>query len=314
MQIYLPIAEIAVSVETIALLGGLVGIISGVFGIGGGFLTTPFLIFLGIPPAVAVGTQSSQLVASSSTAVIGHWRKQNIDLKMASILLIGGAFGTFIGILIFKFLQYLGQVDLAISVLYVLFLCGIGGMMLSESATTLIRAKRQKLTQDDSNISSGNLNQKSRTQIWRDNLPYKMNFPESRLYISMILPLGLGFLGGLMVSVMGIGAGFLLVPAMIYFLRMPPLLVTGTSLIQIAVTSALACVLHAVTNQTVDLILAAVLIGGSVIGAQIGVRLSRYIRGATARFILASIIMVVGLKLAAELLIPPLNLYTIVVQ
>lgn len=313
MQIYLPIAEMAVSAETIALLGGLVGIISGVFGIGGGFLTTPFLIFLGIPPAVAVGTQSSQLVASSSTAVIGHWRKRNIDLKMSGVLLIGGAVGTIFGILIFKLLQYLGQVDLAISVLYVLFLCGIGGMMLSESITTLIRTKRQKLTQDDSGTQSSAPSQKTRTQIWRENLPYKMNFPESRLYISAILPLGIGFLGGLMVSVMGIGAGFLLVPAMIYFLRMPPLLVTGTSLIQIAVTSALACILHAVTNQTVDLILAAILIGGSVIGAQIGVRLSQYIRGATARFILASIIMIVGLKLASELLIPPLNLYSIAV-
>lgn len=314
MQIYLPIAEMAVSAETVALLGGLVGIISGIFGIGGGFLTTPFLIFLGIPPAVAVATQSSQLVASSSTAVIGHWRKRNIDLKMSYFLLAGGSVGTFLGILIFKLLQYLGQVDLAISVLYVLFLCGIGGMMLTESLTTLIRTKRQKLTQDDPSASTSTTASKTKFQIWRDSLPYKINFPESRLHISAILPLSIGILGGLMVSVMGIGAGFLLVPAMIYFLRMPPLLVTGTSLIQIAFTSALACILHAITNQTVDLILAAILISGSVIGAQIGVRLSHYIRGAMARFILASMVVLVGVKLASELLIPPLNLYSIAVQ
>ena len=314
MQIYLPLAEMAVSAETIAFLGAVVGVISGVFGIGGGFLTTPFLIFLGIPPAVAVGTQASQLVASSSTAVVGHWKKRNIDIKMALVLLVGGLFGTVSGIYIFKLLQHLGQVDLAISVLYVVFLCGIGGMMLSESITTLIAIRKSKNNNFDENSPSNIPDKKSRFENIRDNLPYKINFPDSRLYISIFLPLSIGLVGGLMVSIMGIGAGFLLVPAMIYFLRMPPLLVAGTSLIQIMITSAIACILHAMTNQTVDLILASILIGGSVIGAQIGVRLSKYVRGAFARFMLAAIIMIVGLKLGSELLLPPANLYSIVVQ
>jgi len=312
MQIYLPIAEMAVQAETIAFLGAIVGVISGVFGVGGGFLTTPFLIFLGIPPAVAVGTQASQLVASSTTAVIGHWRKKNIDLKMALVLMIGGFVGTVSGIFLFKLLQYLGQVDLAISVLYVVFLCSIGGLMLSESLTTLIRARRPDNLEDSP--SQVTESKPTRYALLRERLPYKMSFPESRLHISVIIPLIIGFIGGLMVSVMGIGAGFLLVPAMIYMLRMPPLLVAGTSLIQIMVTSAIACILHAVTNQTVDMILAIILISGSVIGAQIGVRLSHYIKGATARFILASIIMLIGLKLGSALLIPPANLYSVVIQ
>ena len=312
MQIYLPIAEMAVQAETIAFLGAVVGVISGVFGIGGGFLTTPFLIFLGIPPAVAVGTQASQLVASSSTAVIGHWKKRNIDMRMAGILLIGGFIGTISGIFIFKFLQYLGQVDLIISLLYVLFLCSIGGMMLSESLTTLIQTRKRNLSEDEPTQNTPE--KQTYYQKVKERLPYKLSFPESRLYVSILIPLFIGFIGGLMVSIMGIGAGFLLVPAMIYMLRMPPLLVAGTSLIQIMVTSAMACILHAVTNQTVDLILAVILIGGSVIGAQIGVRLSRFIKGAVARFILASIIVIVGLKLGSELFIPPDNLYSIVVQ
>ena len=313
MQIYLPIAEMAVQAEAIAFLGAIVGVISGVFGIGGGFLTTPFLIFLGIPPGVAVGTQASQLIASSSTAVVGHWKKRNLDIKMAGVLLIGGLIGTIAGIFIFRLLQYLGQVDIVISILYVLFLCSIGGMMLSESITTLLKQRKARFNPEEAVASTQNEKQ-SRFQKFRENLPYKTNFPASRVYISVLIPLTIGIVGGLMVSVMGIGAGFLLVPAMIYMLRMPPMLVAGTSLAQIMVTSAFACVLHAVTNQTIDLILASILIGGSVIGAQIGVRLSHFIKGATARFILAFIIMLVGLKLGSALLIQPDNLYSIVVQ
>lgn len=308
MQIYLPIAEMAVQSETIAALGLIVGVISGIFGVGGGFLTTPFLIFMGIPPAVAVGTQASQLVASSTTAVIGHWRKRNVDFKMAFVLMGGGFIGTFVGIYIFKLLQHFGQIDLVISILYVVFLCGIGGMMLHESVTTLIATRFQKETTETPTTEY----KKSKFETFRENLPFKMQFPSSRLYISVYLPLSIGVVSGLMVSIMGIGAGFLLVPAMIYLLRMPPLLVAGTSLLQIIVTSSLACILHATTNQTVDLILALILIVGSVFGAQIGVRLSQYIKGTIARVILALIITLVGLKLASALLIPPSNLYSIV--
>ena len=311
MQIYLPLAEMSVQAETVAFLGAIVGVISGVFGVGGGFLTTPFLIFMGIPPAVAVGTQASQLVASSTTGVIGHWKKNNIDFKMAGILLIGGFIGTIAGIFIFKILQHFGQVDLMISILYVLFLCSIGGMMFYESVTTLIHSRRP-YTIDDTH--SSHEQKPSRYAILKEKLPYKMGFPNSKLYISAIIPLTIGILSGLMVSIMGIGAGFLIVPAMIYLLRMPPLLVAGTSLVQIMATSAIACILHAVTNQTVDMILALILIFGSVIGAQIGMRLSKYIKGAMARFILASIILLVGLRLGSDLLIPPANLYSVIVQ
>lgn len=313
MQIYLPIAEMAVQAETIALLGGIVGVISGVFGVGGGFLTTPFLIFLGIPPAIAVGTQASQLVASSTTAVVGHWKKRNIDFKMAWYLLIGGFIGTVMGIFIFRLLQYIGQVDLVVSVLYVVFLCSIGGMMLSESVTTLYHSTIKKRLNGEI-IQTSQPEKPSHLDRIRQNLPYKIQFPDSKLYISLFFPITIGVVGGLMVSVMGIGAGFLLVPAMIYMLRMPPLLVAGTSLLQILATSAIACILHAVMNQTVDLILASILIGGSVIGAQIGVRLSPYVNGLTARFILASIITIVGLRLVSDLLIPPENLYSLVVR
>jgi len=311
MLVYLPIAQMAVDAETVALLGVVVGVISGIFGVGGGFLTTPFLIFLGIPPTIAVGTQASQLVASSTTSVIGYWRNKNVDFKIACVMLSGGICGTVTGIFVFKILQYFGQIDLAIAVLYVVFLCSIGSMMLLESVATLIRLHRQKTGLYAVSLQEID-NEKSNRNQWQDRLPFKISFPESRLYISALLPIGVGFTGGLMVSVMGIGAGFLLVPAMIYFLRMPPLLVAGTSLLQIIVTSAIACILHAVTNQTVDLILGLILIIGSVLGAQIGVRLSRYIRGAIARFLLALIIMIVGLKLSSALLIPPANLYSIV--
>jgi uncharacterized membrane protein YfcA len=316
MQIYLPIAEMAVQAEVIAFLGAIVGVISGVFGIGGGFLTTPFLIFLGIPPAIAVGTQASQLVASSSTALAGHWQKRNIDKKMAGVLLAGGLVGTILGTGIFSLMQHLGQVDLVISILYVVFLCTIGGMMVTESGMTLYRQYKMQSAIKNQDEPSDNKPQPkpSRLKQYLDSLPYKTNFPDSRLYLSAIIPLIIGFVGGLMVSIMGIGAGFLLVPAMIYLLRMPPLLVAGTSLVQIMATAALACLLHAMANQTVDLILAFILIAGSVFGAQIGVRLSHYIKGTTARFLLALIILLVGLKLGGDMLLPPEDFYSMVVQ
>lgn len=299
MQLYLPIAEMAVNVETILILGLGVGFLSGVFGVGGGFLTTPFLIFLGIPPAIAVGTQPSQLIASSTTGVIGHWRKKNVDFKMALYMMMGGFVGTLVGSFIFKLLKHTGHIDIAISVLYVVFLGGIGLSMLSESLLTLLRkkgpAKSDKLQQTH----------------WKDRLPYKTNFLHSKLYISALLPIGVGFVGGLLVSILGIGAGFLLVPAMIYIIGMPPLLVAGTSLFQIIFTSAFATILQAVNNRTVDLVLALTLISGGVIGAQLGVRAGKYIKGHVARIILASLILAVGLKLGSDLLIKPSYLYSL---
>lgn len=299
MTIYLPVAEMSVAVEAILLLGAAVGFLSGVFGVGGGFLTTPFLIFMGLPPAIAVGTQANQLVASSVTGVLGHWKKDNVDFKMAAVMLCGSFFGSLIGVMVFRlFLQY-GQIDLLIPISYVLILGTIGLIMLYESARALSR-KRSGGDEDVKPLYQHEVLKK---------LPYEISFPKSKLYMSVFMPAGIGFFGGFLVSVMGIGGGFLLVPAMIYILGMPTLLVAGTSLVQIMVTTGFATMMHAVANNTVDLVLAFFLILGGVIGAQIGVRVSRYARGAYGRVILALILLAVAGRLAGGLFIEPLDLY-----
>lgn len=300
MDIYLPIAEMTIPAEIILALGTSVGLLSGIFGVGGGFLTTPFLILLGIPPAVAVATQASQLVATSTTGVLGHLHKQNVDLHMGCVMLVGGIIGTLIGIMIFRVLQHFGQIDLIISVLYVLFLGSIGLMMSIDTIKSYIRKQ--------SHHKPVSLAQRSK---FLASLPYKIQFKASKLYISALIPGAVGLIGGLMVSVLGIGAGFLIVPAMIYFIGMPPLMVAGTSLFQILFTSAFATFMHAITNQTVDIILAGLLILGGVFGTQIGVRLTKYIRGRPARLILALLILSIGLKLAFDLVIEPHQLYSL---
>lgn len=300
MFVYLPVAEMSVAAESILLLGGVVGFLSGVFGVGGGFLTTPFLIFLGIPPAVAVGTQASQLVASSVTGVLGHWHKKNVDLKIGVVMLIGSAGGTLIGIGIFRLLQHIGQIDLAISLLYVFLLGAVGSMMLLESTKSLLN--RNKSRKDFKPLYQ---------RPFLRNLPYPVKFPKSRLYISVLLPGGIGFVGGLLVAIMGIGGGFLLVPAMIYILGMPSLLVSGTSLFQVMVTTFFATIMHSVASETVDLVLGLMLIIGGVVGAQLGIRVSTHIRGANARFLLAFLVLAVSIALAAELFLEPSDLYTL---
>ncbi len=299
MQVYLPIAEISVPAETLLLLGTAVGFLSGVFGVGGGFLATPFLIFMGIPPAIAVGTQANQLIASSVTGVLGHLRRGNVDVRMGTVMLGGGFIGAVLGILIFRMLQHIGQIDLVINILYIVLLGIIGLMMLFESVGALL--KRSQATEDIQSLSQ---------KPFFKNLPYKMRFTKSRLYISALLPAGVGLLGGLLISIMGIGGGFIMVPAMIYILGMPSLLVPGTSLFQIIFIAAFSCLLHAVANNTVDIVLALVMMIGSVIGAQAGVRVARHIRGAPARIILALMIVFVSFRLAAELFLPPVDLFT----
>lgn len=303
MQIYLPIAEMTVPAESVLALGMVVGLLSGMFGVGGGFMTTPFLIFMGLPPAVAVGTQSSQLVASSVSGVLGHWRRGNVDLKIGSVMLAGSIGGSVIGIIIFRILQHMGQIDLVINVLYVVLLGSIGSMMLIESIFALL--KKEKEESGEKGLSQHPLVKA---------LPYKMRFPRSKLYVSALLPGGIGFIGGLLVSIMGIGGGFLLVPAMIYILGMPTLLVAGTSLFQIIFTTAFSAILHASLNHTVDLVLAMMLIIGGVIGAQIGVRLARKVKGAVARIILALLVVFVSIELAGELLLRPEELYMTVTR
>jgi uncharacterized membrane protein YfcA len=304
MQIYLPIAEMVMSVETLLVLGTVVGFLSGIFGVGGGFLMTPFLIFMGLPPAIAVGTQANQLVASSLSGVLGHWRRGNVDFKLGCVMVLGSLAGTFIGVLIFKFLQYIGQIDLAIPILYVIFLGAMGTSMFIESFMTLIRSKgRNNEIMDKPAILN---------HPFIEKLPYKMRFPQSRLHVSALLPAFIGFVGGLLVSIMGIGGGFLLVPAMIYLLGMPTLLVAGTSLFQILITSIVATILHATTNHTVDLALAFILIVSGVIGVQIGVRFAKKITGAWARVALATLLLLVCIQLAGQLFIQPSELYTAV--
>ncbi len=303
MQIYLPIAEMSIPVETIFLLGGFVGFISGVFGVGGGFLTTPLLIFMGIPSAVAVGTQGSQLIASGVSGVMGYWRRGHVDFMIGTVMLVGGIFGSIIGIIFFQFIKYIGQMDLIISLLYIVLLGSIGVMMLFEGVFTMFRKKTMR--SEFNRLKSPSL-------ISR--LPYKMRFPRSKLYISVLVPGGIGFVSGFLVSTMGVGGGFLLVPAMIYILGMPPLLVAGTSLFQIIFTSAFATIMHATVSNSVDILLAVFLISGGVIGAQVGVLASKKVTGARARVILALLVLGVCSQLAIQLFLHPSDLFVMVIK
>ena len=300
MQVYLPIAEMSVNALLVLGMGGLVGFLSGMFGVGGGFLMTPLLIFIGVPPAVAVGTQANQLVAASVSGVLAHWRRGNVDVKLGVVMLMGGMVGTVVGVWIFSMLQRVGQIDIAITLSYVLFLGTIGMMMMVEASRALIRrrtptARRGKLHR----------------HIWLHGLPLKMRFHRSKLYISALLPAGIGAVGGMLVAIMGIGGGFMLVPAMIYLLNMPTGLVAGTSLFQIIFTTAMATLLQAATNQTVDVMLALLLLIGGVVGAQFGTKAGGRLRGEQARLLLASLVVAVALKLAFDLVVEPNDVFTI---
>jgi uncharacterized membrane protein YfcA len=303
MQIYLPIAEMAVEANSIFILSAFVGVISGIFGVGGGFLTTPFMIFMGIPPTVAVGTQSAQMVASSLAGSLGHLRRGNVDLKMGGIMMLGGLAGSVLGILIFKALKYFGQIDLAISLLYIVLLGSIGLLMLGESLMKFFSVSSQTMREQFNNTKISPL-------IFA--LPYKMRFPRSRLFISALVPGGIGFVGGLLASILGISGGFFLVPAMIYLLGMPPLLVAGTALFQVVVTGALSTIMHAGINHNVDIVLAAVLVLGSVIGAQLGVVFARFIKSQHARIVLALLILGVCVRLCIDMFIAPVDLFSTV--
>ncbi|MBB6254893.1 sulfite exporter TauE/SafE family protein [Nitrospirillum iridis] len=301
MQIYLPIAEMSVNVFWVLGLGTMVGFLSGLFGVGGGFLMTPLLIFIGVPPAVAVGTQANQLVGAGVSGVMYHWRKRNVDVKLGLVMQAGGIVGTVLGVMLFGMLQRLGHIDLVISLSYVIFLGGISGLMLMESVRAVFRGRRK------GGASRGKLHH----HTWLHGLPFKMRFPRSRLYISVLLPVGIGFVGGVLVAIMGIGGGFLLVPAMIYILGMPTTLVAGTSLLQIILTTGVAAVLQAATNHTVDILLAMMLLVGGVIGAQLGSRASGYLKGEQARALLALTVLGVAVKLAVDLVLTPDDLYSI---
>jgi len=300
MQIYLPIAEVSVNAFLLLGLGGIVGILSGMFGVGGGFLMTPLLFFIGIPPAVAVATEANQIVASSFSGVLAHFKRKTVDLRMGAVLLIGGLMGAGIGVILFNYLKSLGQVDLLVKLCYVVFLGVVGGLMFIESLNAIRRAKK-----------AGGVTKKRKQRTWIHSLPFKMRFRTSGLYISVIPPILVGLVVGILAAIMGVGGGFIMVPAMIYLLGMPTKVVVGTSLFQIIFVTAFTTLLHATTNYTVDMALAVLLLIGGVIGAQIGTRIGVKMKAEQLRILLAIMVLVVCGKLALDLLIQPSELYSI---
>ncbi|CUH61676.1 permease [Thalassobacter stenotrophicus] len=300
MQIYLPIAEVSVNAFLLLGLGGIVGVLSGMFGVGGGFLMTPLLFFIGIPPAVAVATEANQIVASSFSGVLAHLKRQTVDLRMGGVLLVGGLVGAAVGVEVFTLLREMGQVDLLVKLCYVVFLGLIGGLMFIESLRAIRRSRAPGTTK---------VIRKQRT--WIHALPFKMKFRTSGLYISVIPPLVVGVLVGILAAIMGVGGGFIMVPAMIYILGMPTKVVVGTSLFQIIFVTAFTTLLHATTNYTVDMILAVLLLIGGVIGAQIGARIGVKLKAEQLRILLAIMVLAVCGKLALDLLLTPAEIYSI---
>jgi uncharacterized membrane protein YfcA len=300
MQIYLPIAEVSVDVFLLLAMGAGVGFLSSLFGVGGGFLATPLLIFLGIPPPVAVATQANQIIGASLSGALLHWRRGNVDFKMGLVLLVGGLVGSTAGVALFAVLRVMGQIDLVILVSYVLFLGAIGGLMLWESVRALLRQRRQP-----------GAKAKLHQHIWLHGLPLKVRFRKSKLYISALLPLGLGFFVGILAAIMGVGGGFIMVPAMIYVLGMPTAVVVGTSLFQIIFVAVNVTVLQSIHTHTVDLFLAVVLLVGGMAGAQLGARVGTKLRGEQIRILLGLIVIAVCANLAFGLVAPPNDIYSL---
>ncbi|MEC7651450.1 MAG: sulfite exporter TauE/SafE family protein [Pseudomonadota bacterium] len=300
MYIYLPIAEVSMHMGIIIGLGGGVGFLSGLFGVGGGFLMTPLLIFFGIPPAVAVSTEANQIVASSVSGVLAHMRRGNVDFKMGGILMAGGVIGSSLGVALFSFLREIGQIDLVIQLSYVVFLGIIGALMLTESLRTIVRSRKPGAVR-------GKLHQHN----WLHGLPFKMRFRRSKLYISAILPLSIGAFVGVLAAIMGVGGGFIMVPAMIYLLGMPTSVVVGTSLFQIIFVTANVTLLQSIQTQTVDFILAGLLLFGAVIGAQFGSRAGALLRGEQLRGLLALLVLAVCVKIGYDLVVTPEDLLSV---
>ena len=303
MYIYLPIAEQPIHALVILGVGAVLGLIMGLVGVGGGFLLTPIMMFLGIPPPVAVASVANQLVAPSVSGVLSHWKRSNVDFKMGTVLLLGGVVGSSIGVLLFNFLGKIGQLDFVIKSSYVIFLTLIGSLMFTESLRLILRTRKGK-------ISRGKLHQHN----WLHGLPFKIRFRKSKLYISILLPILIGVIVGILAALMGIGGGFIIVPAMIYLLGMPTSLVVGTSLFQIIFVAANTTILQASQNQTVDIVLATILLLGSVIGVQICARYTNILKGEYLRLILSSIIILVSFKLLIDLIAVPSDLFSVIIS
>ena len=303
MQLYLPIAEVSVNILVLLGIGSLVGFLSGMFGVGGGFLITPLLFFIGVPSAVAVATGANQVVASSVSGVLAQLRRKAVDFRMGAVLTVGGFVGSAIGAVIFDWMARRGQIDLFVQLSYVLFLGLVGTMMLQESLRTMIRSRRAGVLQV----------RRAHVHSWVHRMPLKVKFRASGLYISVIPPLLVGAFVGLLSAIMGVGGGFIMVPAMIYLLGMPTKVVVGTSLFQIVFVTAFTTLVHALNHHSVDMLLALVLIVGGVIGAQFGVRFGVRLKAEQLRILLALLVLAVAGKIALDLLLEPAELFSVAV-
>lgn len=301
MNIYLPIAEMSVSVFLFMGMGGAVGFLSGMFGVGGGFLMTPLLILSGIPSPIAVGTEAAQIVASSVSGALAQWRRKGIDIKMGTVLLVGGLVGSIVGVQTVSVLRRTGQFDLVITLCYVTLLGVVGALMMIESLSTIRRTQSGKPA----------ALKKSGQHNWIHGLPFKTRFPRSKLYISVIPPVMIGLFIGFLSGIMGVGGGFILVPAMIYLLKMPTNVVVGTSLYQIMFVTAATTIMQAWWNFTVDIVLAIILMVGGVIGAQLGAAAGAKLKGEQLRFLMAGLVLLVAIRMAYQLVAHPGELYTI---
>jgi uncharacterized protein len=301
VQLYLPIADLPVDIFVILGLGIAVGIISGMFGIGGGFLMTPLLIFLGIPPAVAVATVPSHIAASSFSSAISYWRRNAIDLPLAMMLLVGGVLGTIAGVALFTLLRRLGQLDVTIGLSYVLLLTAVGSILAAESLRAIIRERQGKPVEL----------RRPGSHTWLHHLPFKMRFKRSRIFVSLIPVWLIGFIMGFIGAIMGIGGGFLLVPMLVYVLRVPTATVIGTSTVLTLVTMISATLLHAATNHQVDAVLALILMVGGAIGAQFGAQAGQKMRAERLRLLLGILILAVGIRFALVMVVPPADVYAV---
>jgi uncharacterized membrane protein YfcA len=301
VQIYLPVADLPVNIFLVLAMGLAVGFISGMFGIGGGFLMTPLLIFIGVSPAVSVASVASHIAASSCSGAISYWRRSAIDLSLALMLLAGGIVGTVAGVWLFTVLRALDQLDLTIGLSYVALLSIVGALMIVESIRVIIRERQGKPV----------VLRRGGSHTWLHGLPLKMRFKRSKIYVSAIPVWLIGFVIGFIGAIMGIGGGFLLVPMLIYFLRVPSATVIGTSMVLTLITMAGATVMHAVTNHLVDAVLALILMVGGVIGAQFGARAGQSIRGERLRLLLGGLVLMVGLRFAYQLVVQPDDLFSI---
>ena len=301
MSIYLPIAEMSLNMLILIGMGGVVGFLSGMFGVGGGFLITPLLIFYNVPPAIAVGTGANQVIASSVTGALTHFKRKTLDIKLGILLVVGGILGSCLGVELFTYLRKLGQLDLIISLLYVILLGGVGSLMAIESWRAIVNAKKGKPV----------IVHLPGHHSLAQRLPLKMRFRASKIYVSVIPVLGIGLVIGLLSSIMGVGGGFIMVPALIYMLRVPTNVVVGTSLFQITFVTAFTTVLQSITNHSVDIVLAFLLMVGGVIGATYGTRIGRKLKAEQLRMLLAILVLLVCARLAFELFVRPDDLFSL---